>query len=132
LRIIGCSSTKSSSQLTACLGDLARHFKTDPTETVSFCFGIPENTASSRRLILLACSYAREDSLSLTCLRELARNFKTDPTDTVALCFLYPKTPCLQAEEKLSSRADEQARLDEVVINLSGQHWVNTGYSILL
>jgi hypothetical protein len=24
--------------------DLARHFKTDPTETVALCFGIPENT----------------------------------------------------------------------------------------
>jgi hypothetical protein len=30
-----------SAQLTACLRDLARHFKTDPTETV---LGIPENT----------------------------------------------------------------------------------------
>jgi hypothetical protein len=28
--------------LTACLRDLARHFKTDPTEIVAFCFGIPE------------------------------------------------------------------------------------------
>jgi hypothetical protein len=26
---------------------LARHFKTDPTKTVVFCFGIPENTVSS-------------------------------------------------------------------------------------
>jgi hypothetical protein len=24
-----------------CLHDLARHFKTEPTETVAFCFGIP-------------------------------------------------------------------------------------------
>jgi hypothetical protein len=28
-------------QLAACLRDLARHFKTEPTETVAFCFGIP-------------------------------------------------------------------------------------------
>jgi hypothetical protein len=27
--------------------DLARHFKTEPTETVAFCFGISENTVSS-------------------------------------------------------------------------------------
>jgi hypothetical protein len=34
-------------QLTACLRHLARHFKTDATETVAFCFGIPENTVST-------------------------------------------------------------------------------------
>jgi hypothetical protein len=27
------------SQLTACLRDLAPHFKTEPTKTVTFCFG---------------------------------------------------------------------------------------------
>jgi hypothetical protein len=31
-------------------------------------------------------------------------------TETVALCFGYPKTPCLRADGKLSSRADEQAK----------------------
>jgi hypothetical protein len=45
-RFIGSSSTTFSAQLTACLRDLPRHFKTDPTETVAFCFGIPEKTLS--------------------------------------------------------------------------------------
>jgi hypothetical protein len=36
---LGCSSTMPSGQLTAtCLRDLARHFKTDPTERVVLCF----------------------------------------------------------------------------------------------
>jgi hypothetical protein len=39
---IGCSSTMSSSQLTACLRDLVGHFKTDPTETVALSFGCPK------------------------------------------------------------------------------------------
>jgi hypothetical protein len=35
-----------------CLRDLARQFKTETTETVAFCFGIPENAESSSQLIL--------------------------------------------------------------------------------
>jgi hypothetical protein len=34
LTSLGCSSSMYSAQLTACLRDLARHFKTDPSETV--------------------------------------------------------------------------------------------------
>jgi hypothetical protein len=34
----------------------------------------------------------------------LACHFKTDPTETITLCFGYPKTPCLRAEGKLSSK----------------------------
>jgi hypothetical protein len=30
----------------------ARHFKKEPTETVAFCFGIPENTVFSSQLIM--------------------------------------------------------------------------------
>jgi hypothetical protein len=30
--LVGCLSTMSSAQLTACLRDLARHFKIDPTD----------------------------------------------------------------------------------------------------
>jgi hypothetical protein len=45
---VWCSSIQQFSvQLTACLRDLVRHFKTEPTETVAFCFGIPENTVMS-------------------------------------------------------------------------------------
>jgi hypothetical protein len=45
--LIWCSSTTFSGQLTACLRDLARYFKTDPTETVARapCFGLLENTS---------------------------------------------------------------------------------------
>jgi hypothetical protein len=32
----------SSALMTACLCDLARHFKTEPTETVALCFGYPK------------------------------------------------------------------------------------------
>jgi hypothetical protein len=39
-----------SAQLTSCLRDLARYFKTELTKTVAFCFGIPENTVSSRAI----------------------------------------------------------------------------------
>jgi hypothetical protein len=45
---------------------LARHFKTDPTESVALCFG-----------------YAKTLHCGLT------RHFKTDPSNTVALCFGY-------------------------------------------
>jgi hypothetical protein len=38
--VIGRSSTTFSAQLTACLRDLARHFKTDPTETERSVLGI--------------------------------------------------------------------------------------------
>jgi hypothetical protein len=38
--LVWCSSTTFSAQLTACLSDVARHFKTDTTETVAFYFGI--------------------------------------------------------------------------------------------
>jgi hypothetical protein len=34
--------TSSSAQLTACLRDLARHSKTDPTKTLAVCFGYPK------------------------------------------------------------------------------------------
>jgi hypothetical protein len=51
---LGCSSTTSSAKLTACLRDLARHFKTEPTKTVAFCFGIPENNVSSRSQLILS------------------------------------------------------------------------------
>jgi hypothetical protein len=53
---------------------LARHFKTDPTETVALCFG-----------------YAKTLQLTMKALG-LAHHFKTDPTNTVALCFGYEKT----------------------------------------
>jgi hypothetical protein len=56
--------------------------------------------------VLFICS-GRQLALSVSSL--LRRHFKTDPTETVTLCFGYPNTPCLQAEGKLSSRADEQA-----------------------
>jgi hypothetical protein len=58
----------SSAQWTACLRDLARHFKTEPTNA-------------------MCCSSTQEDSLPSACLRGLARHFKTEPTETVALCF---------------------------------------------
>jgi hypothetical protein len=47
INTLGRSSTAFSAQLTACLRDLARHFKTDPTETVALSFGISENTVFS-------------------------------------------------------------------------------------
>jgi hypothetical protein len=37
-------------------GDLGRHFKTEPIETLAFSFGVTENIVSSSQLILLACS----------------------------------------------------------------------------
>jgi hypothetical protein len=55
-------------------------------------------------LFLLCCSSARcrhtfdRRHCGLVC------HFKTDPTETVGLCFGYPKTPCLRAEGKLSSK----------------------------
>jgi hypothetical protein len=57
--IVGRSSTTFSAQLTACLRDLARHFKTDPTETVALCFGYPKTP----------CLQAAIDTVS----RQLAR-----------------------------------------------------------
>jgi hypothetical protein len=65
---------------------LARHFKTDPTETVALCFGYAKTLFWRQR----HCG--------------LARHFKTDPTKTVALCFGYAKTLCWRAD----GRADEQ------------------------
>jgi hypothetical protein len=65
---------------------LARHFKTDPTETVALCFGYAKTLFWRRRHF------------------GLARHFKTDPTKTVALCFWYAKTLCWRADGK----ADEQ------------------------
>jgi hypothetical protein len=53
---------------------LARHFKTDPTESVALCFGYAKALFWRRR----HCG--------------LARHFKTDLTKTVALCFGYAKT----------------------------------------
>jgi hypothetical protein len=47
LPLIRCSSTTSSAQLTACHRDLARHFKTDPTETVALGVGY-QNTQCLR------------------------------------------------------------------------------------
>jgi hypothetical protein len=54
---LGCSSTTFSSQLlTACRVFVclhgALHIKTDPPETVAFCFGYP---VSSRRQFLILC-----------------------------------------------------------------------------
>jgi hypothetical protein len=40
--LLGSSSTTFSAQLTACLCDLARYFKKDPTKTFAFCFGYPK------------------------------------------------------------------------------------------
>jgi hypothetical protein len=37
-----CSSTKEDSSPSGCLCALARHFKTEPTETVALCFGFPK------------------------------------------------------------------------------------------
>jgi hypothetical protein len=37
-----CSSTQEDSSPSACLRGLARHFKTEPTETVELCFGYPK------------------------------------------------------------------------------------------
>jgi hypothetical protein len=37
-----CSSTQDDSLPSACLRGLARHFKTEPTETVALCFGYPK------------------------------------------------------------------------------------------
>jgi hypothetical protein len=65
---------------------LARHFKTDPTETVALCFGYAKTLFWRRR----HCG--------------LVRHFKTDPTKTVALCFGYAKTLFWRADGK----ADEQ------------------------
>jgi hypothetical protein len=42
LLLLLCSSTTFSAQLTACLRDQARHFKTDPTGTVALCVGYPK------------------------------------------------------------------------------------------
>jgi hypothetical protein len=49
--VIGCSSTTFTAQLTTCLRDMARHFKTDHTETVAFCFGY--------QVLLILCQLAR-------------------------------------------------------------------------
>jgi hypothetical protein len=65
---------------------LARHFKTDPTESVALCFEYAKTLFWRRR----HCG--------------LVRHFKTDPTKTAALCFGYPKTLFWLAE----GRADEQ------------------------
>jgi hypothetical protein len=65
---------------------LARHFKTDPTETVALCFGYANTLFWRRR----HCG--------------LARHFKTDPTKTVALCFGYAKTLCWQLMAKQMNR----------------------------
>jgi hypothetical protein len=37
-----CSSSQVDSSPSACLRGLARHFKTEPTETVALCFGYPK------------------------------------------------------------------------------------------
>jgi hypothetical protein len=37
-----CSSTQEDGSPSACLRGLARHFKTEPTETVALCFGYPK------------------------------------------------------------------------------------------
>jgi hypothetical protein len=42
MALLGCSSTTSSAKLTALLRDMARHFKTEPSETVALCFGYPK------------------------------------------------------------------------------------------
>jgi hypothetical protein len=40
-----CSSTQEDSSPSACLRGLARHFKTEPTETLALCFGYPKHRA---------------------------------------------------------------------------------------
>jgi hypothetical protein len=47
-----------SAQLTACLRDLTRHLKTEPTDTVAFCFGTPENTVSSSQYVVVVTELA--------------------------------------------------------------------------
>jgi hypothetical protein len=37
-----CSSTQEDSLPSACLRGMARHLKTEPTETVALCFGYPK------------------------------------------------------------------------------------------
>jgi hypothetical protein len=63
-------------QLTACLHDLARHFKTEPTETVAPCFvhgHIAGRVSSSCSLFRVACKQrdATRGQLifTITCLR---------------------------------------------------------------
>jgi hypothetical protein len=106
--LLGCSSTTFSAQLSLVLFicktksrlrrrhcGLARHFKTDPTETVALCFGYAKTLFWRRR----HCG--------------LAHHFKTDPTKTVALCFGYAKTLCWQAD----GIADEQDICDLARVN---------------
>jgi hypothetical protein len=50
-------------QLTACLRDLAHHFKPEPTETVALCFGIPENTVSSNRYWYCVINWLDEEDI---------------------------------------------------------------------
>jgi hypothetical protein len=41
-----CSSTQEDSLPSACLRGMARHFKTEPNETVAFCFGYPKTSCA--------------------------------------------------------------------------------------
>jgi hypothetical protein len=47
--------TSFSAQLTPCLRNLARNFKTEPTETEAFCFGIPSQLILFARLGKTVC-----------------------------------------------------------------------------
>jgi hypothetical protein len=84
----------------------------------------------------MCCSSTPEDSLPSAFLRGLARHFKTEYTETVALCFGYPKTPCLRAEDKLSSSVDEQQHnsvkswFSIIALQFYHYRWAHDYYSI--
>jgi hypothetical protein len=67
-----CSSTQEDSSPSACLRGLARHFKTEPTETVALCFGNPKTTC--RRSEGKLSTSVDEQHIS-----DQARHFKTEP-----------------------------------------------------
>jgi hypothetical protein len=106
---------------------LARHFKTDPTESVALCFGYAKTLfwrwrhcglarhfkTDPTNTVALGFGYAKtlywradDKQMNMTygyfswkVIRSgLARHFKTDRTETVALCFGYAKTPCWRAD----------------------------------
>jgi hypothetical protein len=93
--IIGCSST--TFHLNG-LRKLVRHFKTEPTETVAFCFGIPEDTVSSSPFIL--CQLARWRGLKKPPPQKLA----AAATNHLRKIFGTPLHNCTDWDEKFTAK----------------------------
>jgi hypothetical protein len=106
--ILCCSSARQSHAFDeGIVARLARHFKTDPTETVALIFGYAKTLCWRRRHCGLARHFKTDPTETVAlifgyaktlCWRRrhcgLARHFKTDPTKTLALIFGYAKTLC--------------------------------------